>query len=88
MARCNAPKSAMISSMGFSNELLRIKFGGFADELIAFAQREGQTDAGAALVVVQFRDGIGINRVFMDCIAAVAVADGITRVAGGRGSGS
>ena len=75
----------MISSMGFSDESLRIKFGGFADELIAFAQCEGETDTGEALVVVQFRDGIGIDRVFMNCIAAAAVANRITRVAVGRG---
>ena len=83
---CNAPKAGHDFFDGFSDELLRVKFGGFTDELIAFAQREGEADAGPAFVVVQFRHGIGINRVFVNRIAAVAVANRITQRRGWKRS--
>ncbi len=41
-----------------AQEALRIKPRCFADKLIAFAQREGQSDSHPAAVVPQFRDGI------------------------------
>src|SRR5271170_5691601 len=70
---------------GLAGELLGVEFRCRTNQLIAFAQRKSKTDSDPALVILQLRDGVGINRVAMDCIAAVTVADGITRVAGGNG---
>jgi hypothetical protein len=69
---------------GFPDQPLRVEFRRFADKLISFTQCKRKADAGSAFVVVQLRYGIGINRVAMNRIAAVAVADGKTRVAGGN----
>jgi len=42
-----------------------------------------EANASAAFVVVQFRDGVGIDRIFVNRIAAVTVTDGKTRIARG-----
>ncbi len=69
---------------GFADEPLRVKSGGFANELIAFAQGEGETGSNPAFIILQFCDGVGINWIFVDRVAAVAVADGETCVTRGN----
>src|SRR5262249_9057427 len=69
---------------GMAGESLRVKAGRLADELITFAKREREADAGATVIIMQFRDGVRINRITMDGVAAVAMTDGETSVARGN----
>jgi hypothetical protein len=49
--------------------------------LVSFAERERQSHADAAAIVAQFRHGIRVNRVAMNGVTSVTMAEWITRVA-------
>ena len=63
-----------------------VKSRGLAHELIALAQREGKADTGPAVLIVELSHRVGVDRVLVDRIAAVALADGKARVARGHSS--
>jgi hypothetical protein len=70
---------------GCPDQPLGVALPGSEDELIAFAQSEGESNSCATCMIVQLRDGTGINRIAVNHIAAGAVAHGITDVAGRNG---
>jgi len=53
--------------------------------LVAFPQREGEAAADVAIIVLQERDGVRIDRVFVESRRCRGVTDRKTRIAGGDG---
>lgn len=64
------------------HEPLGVKLGGATDEIIALAEGESEAGAGAAVVIGEQCDGVGVNGILVNGIGAVARADGVTSIAG------
>ena len=65
--------------MSLPTKMVGVELCGFADELSAFAEGEGKSDADTCPCHRELSDGIGIDRVAMNGVAAVAGPDGITQ---------
>ena len=61
----------------------RIELGRAAGEVISLTQGEGKTGSRVTGIVGEQRDGVGINRILVDGIAAMSGADGESRIARG-----
>jgi len=66
---------------GFAYELLRIELYYFANQFSASAQCEGKSSSYTPFIIMQLRDRIGIDWIFVDRVTSVTMSDGITRVA-------
>ena len=63
-----------------SDKLPRIELRRRADQVGAMSQRKGEAGSGPPFIVLQQRRGVGIDRILVDGVAAMARADRIAGV--------
>src|SRR5436190_8773997 len=66
------------------DEALGVKSRRFANELVPLTECKGQADACATTIILEFGDGIGIDRVTMNRITAMTIANRIADIANGN----